>query len=220
MASANRWAGLGWVLAFLAGLYLISVYNSFFEQTLAFVYEPGSDRLFELQLSPNFSHCDKWTPLVPFNSCFFGEVASVEFRGKLHEVLRKREADDLLLRENPKAWSKEHEAEINRMVAGLGGEEEFFNISYFARHLTQVPSIIPKGLAVLHEFVEKKSNDVFAADIVISRSTLQVDSTEFEIVRNALFIRGRAAQKVSSMTLSSFETVHREEAERRKRYGD
>ena len=64
------------LLAVVAVVYLYSVYNSFFTTELGYVYDPATDRLFELHLTPSIKTCDKWTPLTPFKSCFLGEVGT------------------------------------------------------------------------------------------------------------------------------------------------
>ena len=76
-----------------------------------------------------------------------------------------------------------------------------FEINYYATHLPIRVGTIPKSLSVLREFVEKKSTDVFLADIVVARSALARNPTKFhpvsvEVFRNAFFIRGDAARAV------------------------
>jgi hypothetical protein len=204
MASAKRWSGAGWFLAFVAGLYSVSVYNSFFERRPAYIYEPSRDRLFELKLAPSIVQCDKWTPLIPFKSCFFGDVAEVDYRGKLHEKLHRLEVDRKLFEKDSKAWLQKQEEELQedlqRLLSGVSkGEMEFFDISYFARRSVQVRTLIPQELAVLHEFADSNSDDVFTVDIVITRRKLSDDVTDIEVVKDAVFIRGRAAQKVREL---------------------
>ena len=63
MQPRSKWRGALWIFSIIAVLYAYSVSNAFFATELGYVYDPTTDRLFELNLTLNISTCDKWTEL-------------------------------------------------------------------------------------------------------------------------------------------------------------
>lgn len=185
----------GAIAALLSALYSVQVYKSFFESKFGYVYEPASDRLFQLKLVPEFNGCDWWIPLIPFTNCFFGKVSDAQYVGKVQEQLQRLEVNRRLFATDSKLAIQEILREVEASTS-----EDIVNleISYFATRLPVAPGQIPESLRVLREFTERKSEDVFLADIVVSRSALAQSPLKYrpvtvEILRGALFVRGAAA---------------------------
>lgn len=195
MQIMRRWRGTLWIAAILTVLYAHSVYISFFARQLGYVYDPGTDRLFEINLTPSISTCDKWTPLIPFKRCFLGEVDDVEYRGKLQEL----EADRNLMKENPKAWLENQDRKIDMLLSGSSAQKsEFLNIDYFRTRAIPVSKLLPERLSPLKDSTTDQSPDVITTDVVIAHITFNGKPVEIEVVRNAVLIRGRAARRFST----------------------
>jgi hypothetical protein len=199
-SSTNIWAKVGVALALIATLYLFRVYNSFFEEQLAYVYESVGDRMYELRLGPHLATCEWWLPLVPFKHCSYSQVNLVEYKGILRERIRTlAEEQELIRKGNTGEWLKRKQAQIDRLTAEIqSGEWRNYDLAYF-RSNAATPIQLPQELAMLQEFTRKNSEDVFLADIVISSSSLRGDATTSELIRNAIFVRGRAAHKVAEV---------------------
>jgi len=183
-----------WIAAFIAAMYAVSVYNSFFDKRVGYVYDPATDRLFQIELTPSINKCDKWTPVTPFKNCFFGEVGRVEYQGKLKAIEERYN----LMKQNPKAWLENQKEEIDALLAGTSGNEfAFWNITYYRTKQAPVSELLPKILHSLKDSTTDQLPDVVAIDAVIARDTSKADPVEIEVVRKALLIRGRAASKIA-----------------------
>lgn len=131
-----------WIATSIMVLYVYSVYISFFAQQLGYFYDPGTDRLFQVSLTPSISTCDKWTPLIPFQRCFLGEVGNVVDRGTLQAI----EAGRNLMRENPKEWLENQNKRIDELLSGHSAKElEYLNIGIFGQQRFRYQSCYPKG---------------------------------------------------------------------------
>ncbi|QPD02618.1 MAG: hypothetical protein Nkreftii_000392 [Candidatus Nitrospira kreftii] len=182
-----------WIATTIVVLYAYSVYISFFSQQLGYVYDPGTDRLFQVSLTPNISTCDKWTPLIPFHRCYLGEVGNVVYRGTLRSIEAKRN----LMKENPKEWLDNQNEKIDELLSGHSTKElEFWNIEYFRTPVVPVAELLPKRLSVLENSTTDQNPDVIAADVVIARMMFNAIPAEIEVVRNAVLIRGMAARRL------------------------
>jgi len=192
--SISSLRGAIWVAAFIAALYAVSVYNSFFDTRVGYIYDPATDRLFQVELTRSINNCDKWTPLTPFKNCFFGDVARVEYQGKLKAIEERYS----LMKQNPKAWLENQQKEIDALLAG-NSRTEFasWNITYHRTKHTPVSELLPKILYSLKDSATDQIPDVVAIDAVIARDSLKADPVEIEVVRKALLIRGRAASKIA-----------------------
>jgi hypothetical protein len=192
--SISSLRGAIWVAAFIAALYAVSVYNSFFDTRVGYIYDPATDRLFQIELTRSINKCDKWTPLTPFKNCFFGDVGRVEYQGKLKAVEERYN----LMKQNPKAWLENQQKEIDALLAG-NSRTEFasWNITYHRTKQAPVSELLPRILYSLKDSATDQTADVVAIDAVIARDSLKADSVEIEVVRKALLIRGRAASKIA-----------------------
>ena len=108
----SNWVSALAILAVVAFFYAWSVYDSFFEMRMGYVYDPGTDRIFRIELRPSINRYDKWGPLIPFKSIYFGEVGGVEYIGKLKHALKEIEHDRRLLEEDVDAWSDKQKQKI------------------------------------------------------------------------------------------------------------
>ncbi|SRR6266571_3914034 len=198
----RKWSGIGWIAAFVGVLYAISVYNSVFAKRPAYIYDPATDRLFELVLMQSFSSCDKWVLAIPFRHCFFGEVANVDYRGKFHDKVTEIEADRNLMQKDSKAWLQKRQQEINTLLTSTPKDDfEFWDIVYHRADGVHASDLLPPKLS---EFADMKTDalpDAFPVDIVLVRSRLKNKAAEIEIVRNAVLIRGKAAYRVQELGL-------------------
>ena len=186
-------AGVLWLALFVAVVYAASVYNSFFSTRLAFLYDPASDRLFELELMLSLSSCNKWTPLIPFQECLFGEVVSVQYRGKFSEKLKEVESDRVLMKTDSEAWLQKQKRKVQKLLAEGVADLELWDLTYHTTNAVRFQDRLPQRLSSLADLKTGDLPDVFPVDVVLGRSTLKVRRQEFEIVRNAVFFRGRAA---------------------------
>ena len=192
--STGSLRGAIWITAFIAALYAASVYNSFFDTRVGYIYDPATDRLFRVELTRSINTCDKWTPLTPFKNCFFGDIGRVEYQGKLKAVEQRYS----LMKQNPKAWLENQKKEIDALLAGTSGNEfAFWNITYYRTKQASVAELLPKILYPLKDSTTDQNPDVVAIDAVITRDSLKADPVEIEVVRKALLIRGRAASKIA-----------------------
>lgn len=191
--SKSNLRGALWIAAFIAVLYTVSVYNSFFEKRVGYIYDPATDRLFHIELTPSINSCDKWTLLTLFKNCFFGDVGRVEYQGKLKAIEERYN----LMKQNPKVWLENQQKEIDALLAGTSGKEfAYWNIAYYRTKQIPVSELLPKILYSLKDSITDQLPDVVAVDAVIARETLK-DPVEIEVVRKAVLIHGRAAGKIS-----------------------
>ena len=189
----NRLVTATAVLAALLIVYAWNSYSDVFSRRLGFVYHPESDRIFRVDFAPTLHRDDKWTPFIPFQSLFFGEIERAEYLGLLVPLLGEIRADRELLEQDIDRWLKKNRFELENMISELQSDDlEFWDIEYFARHDVDANILLPQVLLRLREFTTGERPDVFPADIVVSRWRPIVPSTEIEILRHALIIRGRA----------------------------
>jgi len=192
--SIRNLRGAIWIAAFIAALYAVSVYNSFFDTRVGYIYDPATDRLFQVELTRSINRCDKWTPLTPFKNCFFGDIGRVEYQGKLKAIEERYS----LMKQNPKAWLENKQKEIDALLAGTSGTEfAFWNITYYRTMQAPVSELLPKILHSLKDSTTDQTPDLVAIDAVIARDGVKADPVEIEVVRKALLIRGRAASKIA-----------------------
>lgn len=195
MQTTSKWRGALWIAAVITVLYAYSVYNSFFAKQLGYIYDPVTDRLFELDLTPNINTCDKWTPLIPFKHCFFGGVSRVEYQGTLEAI----EADRKLARENPKVWMENQNKKIDALLSGKPAKELIsWNINYYWTQAVPVSELLPKRLSQLKDRTTDQSPEVIAVDVVMARRTSFAKPVDIEVVRNAVLIRNMAAMRFST----------------------
>lgn len=204
MQTTSKWRGALWIAAIITVLYAIQVYNSFFATELGYVYDPATDRLFELHLTPSISTCDKWTPLIPFKHCFLGKVGNVEYQGTLEAIA----ANSKLARENPKAWMEDQNKKIDALLSGKSTKEfEFWNIDYHWTKAVPVSELLPKRLSPLKDSTTDQSPDVITVDAVIARRTSFDKPADIEVVRNAVLIRGIAARRFEWMGVGDLDDL-------------
>lgn len=196
MQPRSKWRGALWTFPIIVVLYAYSVYNSFFATELGYVYDPTTDRLFELNLTLNVSTCDKWTPLTPFKHCFLGKVGHVEYQGTLETI----EANHKLARENPKAWIESQNSKIEALLDGNAAKEPVasWDIDYYWRQAVPVSELLPKRLSPLIDSTTDQNTDLIAVDVVIARRTSFDKPADIEVVRSAVLIRGRAARRFAT----------------------
>ena len=181
------------VLAALLIVYVWGSYNDLFSRRLGFVYHPESDRIFRVDFAPSLSRYDRWTPFIPFQSLFFGEIERAEYLGLLVSLLGEIRADGELLEQDIDRWLQENRLELETTISELQADDlEFWDIEYFPRHDVDAKNLLPQILSRLREFTIGERPDVFPADIVVSRGRLTGPAADIEILRHALIIRGRA----------------------------
>lgn len=199
-AATSRWRRALWLLAIIPALYAYSVYSSFFATELGYVYDPATDRLFELHLTPSINTCDKWTPLTPFKYCFRGEVGNVEYQGTLEAI----EANRKLGRENLKAVVENLMKKSDALLSGTAAKERLSSwksdyygaqINYYWTPAVPVSELLPRRLSALKDSITGESRDVIAVDVVIARRTSYDMPAQFDVVRKAVLIRGIAARR-------------------------
>jgi hypothetical protein len=198
--SSSIWLKSGVTLALIAALYMVRVYNSFFDEQLAYFYEFAGDRVFEIRLGPHLGSCDRWLHLVPFQHCSFSQVNVVEYKGTLRDRIRTLAAEEALFKAgSTEELLKKTKGKIDRIITEIqSGELRSYDIAYF-RNQGNTPIQLPEALSALTEFTIDKSEEVFLADVVISQSSLKGGLIASEVVRNALFIRGRPAHKLAEI---------------------
>ncbi len=196
MHPRSKYRGALWVFFIIAVLYAYAVYNSFFATELGYVYDPTTDRLFELKLALNMSTCDKWTPLTPFKHCFLDKVGRVEYQGTLEEI----EANRKLVRENPRAWLETQNSKVEALLNGVGAKEPvaYWDIAYYWNPAIRVSELLPKRMLPLIDSTAAQSTDLIAVDVVVVRRALFAKPVDIEFVRNAVLIRGRAARRFAT----------------------
>lgn len=202
-ADTRIWKRWLWLLAIITALYAYSVYSSFFATELAYVYDPATDQVFELHLTPTISTCDKWTPLIPFKNCFRGEVSSVEYQGTLEAI----EAHRKLGREDPKATAEKLIKEADSLLSNTFAEEHRSSLKYYYHGAgiiyywtpaVPVSELLPRRLSALADSTTGESREVIAVDLVIARRTSFKLPAEFDVARNTVLIRGRAARRFAT----------------------
>lgn len=196
MHPRSKYRGAFWVFLIIAVLYAYAVYNSFFATELGYVYDPTTDRLFELKLALNMSTCEKWTPLTPFKHCFLGKVGRIEYQGTLEEI----EANRKLARENPKAWTESQNSKIEALLNSNGVKEPVvsWDIDYYWRRAIPISELLPKRMFPLIDSTADQSTDLIAVDVVVVSRTSFDKPADIEVVRNAVLIRGRAARRFAT----------------------
>lgn len=195
MQTTSKWRGALWIAAIITVLYAYSVYNSFFSKQLGYVYDPATDRLFQLDLTPSINTCDKWSSLIPFKHCFLGNVGHVEYRGTLESI----EADHKLVRENFKAFLENQNNKIGALLSGKPPKElASWNMNYYWTQAVPVSELLPKRLSTLKDSTTDQDPDLIAVDVVIARRTSFAKPADIEVVRSAVLIRGIAAMRLST----------------------
>lgn len=196
MHAMSRKSGILWIFFIIAVLYTHAVYSSFFATELGYVYDPATDRLFELTLGINMSVCDKWTPLTPFKYCFRGEVSHVEYLGTLQAI----EANRKLAREDPKAWMESQNSKVEALLNNNADKDPviYWGIDYYWRQAVPLVELLPKRLSSLVGSTTDQSTDLIAVDVVIARLTSLGKQPDIEVVRSAVLLRGRAARRFAT----------------------
>ena len=196
MQPRSKWRGALWVFPIIPILYAYAVYNSFFATELGYVYDPTTDRLFELTIALNMSTCDKWTPLTPLKHCIFGEVSHVEYQGTLQII----EANRKLALENPKAWIESQNNKVQALLNGKASKDpdRSWDIDYYWRQAVSLSELLPKRLSPLMDSTTDQNTDLIAVDVIISHRTSFDKPADIEVVRSAVLMRGRAARRFAT----------------------
>ena len=200
--SESNWLSVLIILVAVSFFYALTVYNSFFEYRFGYVYDPGTDRVFKIELRPSLNYYDKWSRLNPFNTTYFGEVDTVSYIGKLQSTLIEIEEDRKLMINDHESWSVKFQGGIDKIFSD---EKEYafesWSLEYFPRWDVDVNKLLPEKIAIFKKHISGRRPDIFIVDIVIAHSTEKKKMADIEIVRKAVFFRGKAAHELWEMGL-------------------
>lgn len=192
--------GVGFLL-FLLGVYLWGSYSSIFVRQVGYIYHPGTDRIYKLDMAPSLSRFKQWEPFIPFHSLNYGEPKGGEYLGKLQTVLSEIEAERRLMREDSNAWIEKQNKEAKSYMKEVNaGDFELWDIDFYWRRDIEPKELLPKSIPGLAEYLDDKPAGLSVVDAVVSKWTLKGKRPELEILEGALLTRGRAAHKLLKLT--------------------
>jgi hypothetical protein len=196
------WVTVLVVLLIIGFLYGKIVYDSFFESQAGYIYDPETDRIFSVELKPSIDHSEKWTPLIPFKSFYFGEIGLTEYLGKLTPLIKEIEAEQKLIKEDPLVFVEKTRKEFEALIADYeSGNLDLWDIKYFPKWDLNPKGLLPSQLINLKEFIRNEPPDIFVADVIVAHWRLKAmkekPAAETELIRKVLFIRGKAAYQLA-----------------------
>ena len=189
--------GIGFLL-FILVMYLWSSYNSIFERRVSYIYHPGTDQIYRVEMAPSLNRYRPWEPFIPFHSLYYGNPDGGEYVGKLQSVVAEAEADRRLLEEDFDAWNAKQLKELEVLLKESKGRDlEFWDIDYFIRRDVTPKQLLPNSMSELKEYLDDEPSSLLAVDAVVSKWTVKGKRPEIKILEGALLIRGRAASKIT-----------------------
>jgi hypothetical protein len=187
-------------------------FNSIFDENKGFLYDPASDRIYDVTSKQYYVDGDGWSFFIPFLSFFFGYrefVVRADFLGQANYLQEQVIADRELLLKDKEAFDKRQHAMFDEMISDLK-KSEFYNISYYPHSRVHPLKILPKHLNYLKEYTEDKFfdyPDIISVDAVVTKYYIRpeflrkegaegVEDISIELIKNALLIRSKAYYKV------------------------
>lgn len=175
--------------------YLWSVYDSFFETRIGYIYDLSSDQLYRIELSPSIYPSEQWTShLNPFSSPHFGEISTVERQGSLTEKIAEW---------NKPVDSETFEAELERLWEDHDIESLY--AEYWPRWDLDPKSLLPPQWRRLPETLGDFDGEIIPADVVIARylwsrerwSAEPPRPSDLQMLRGVLVLKESAARAVN-----------------------
>lgn len=185
-------------LTFLV-LYIYKSYSVLFERDYGFIYHPTTGQVYELELAPTLSGISNWDLLSPSKKIHFSQIVYAEAVGNIESLKRDNDKFPSLDRNNQ---LDEISSKIYNKISNFDVENlTFLEIDYYPRKDISESSLIPSYLNELKKHTGKIPADILVVDAVINKWDTKDEKNNITILEQALFIKGRAADDISSKIL-------------------
>ena len=180
-------------------LYTYKSYNVLFERDYGFIYHPKTGQVYELELAPRLNEISNWDLLSRSKKIHFSQIVYGESVGTIESI--KRDNDKFLgLNRNDqideitnKIYNKISSFDVNNLT--------YLEIDYYPRKDISESALIPSYLKELKKHTGKIPADILVIDAVINKWDPKTEKNNITILERALFIKGRAADDISSKIL-------------------
>jgi len=193
---------LGLVLFFfISGMYIYNSYNNLFESRTSYLYDPGSDNVYLVELIPYLNEYDKWTFLNPFQSLDHTLPIYAEYLGKLNSILSEHQRDTELLGNDIDAWREKTSQFIDSIKSDLLNDKrlyEYWYIEYYILPEADYSDYMSITLDNIFSNYAIVQNEIIIVDAVVTNTVVKKNgkydrSRSIEIIRGAILFKEKAA---------------------------
>ena len=190
-------------------IYVLGFLSSITNKETVYAYEPKFDRMFALEMIPNFNSCSNWDLFLPFRSCDTTQIAASQYLWKLSSKLSAvQENNDL--QKKPSEFLKKSREKVDALRKKISekdysqsaeeldrGYSTIWQIDFLPAMNLKVQEVLPLGLTgMISQSDHSFENDIKPITLIISKSRIADLKPEVEVIENAVVFRKEAATQL------------------------